>query len=490
MPIPRSRCNLANKSLEPEQQRPSWDTYVEFGHAALSKGDFKNTGGGGVFVPQTSTHLASSLAVMGMRPAGSPRSLVTHLKQSNPPACQPIAPRLKPLQSSSDPTPPEHSNAASYRKPSAILHLSPLQPKSLPPHLQVAFVPLQTPLVPQRSVSTPLDRLRSNVSQKLAPTPLPPSTPSVPRNSAPVLESKSGCLINLSDVSAVQDLLEDDAFQQNFNFAALQPSPSQPSKLVNESQQNTDEVSSRIFRSTMNQMAPKGKKNPANRFAGRLEVPEPVPFRNRSPTKTESLVNSATIDPLPDFVDDVNKAFKDMVTTLRGFRGQLEAKVDFGRIILRHFHPKQLSNKEGDKVNTHDAAFLRYLLFNRTSRGPTCYFTSVFTTVAGEIPHMLTMKSKSGELLWAQKSEGWTVILEFTFRDKTAVSPTYFTVEINGEDFQTCIKKKRELGNVYIHGTKRHNDIRIAATGSESSRALEEKYGHLATALEKSLWIP
>lgn len=326
--------------------------------------------------------------------------------------------------------------------------------------------------------------------QNVASSPISLSSP-MPKDPGPVLQSTSGCLINLSDASSVeQDLLDDDAFQRHFTFAALQPTPLQTSKPINEHQQNENEVSSRIFHSTMNQMAPKGKKYPANRLAGRLEVPEPVPSRIKSPNKTEPLADSAIVDALPDFVGDVTKAFSDMVTTLRGFRGQLEVRIDFGRIILRHLHPKQMSNKEGDKVNTHDAAFLRYLFFNPTNRGPTCYFTSVLTTVTGEIPHILTMKSKSGELLWAQQTEGWNVILEFTFRDKAAPSATYFTVEIDGENFQMCMKKKSELGNVYIHGAKRHNDIRIAATGSESSRALEEKYGHLATALERWLWIP
>jgi hypothetical protein len=245
-------------------------------------------------------------------------------------------------------------------------------------------------------------------------------------------------------------------------------------------QQEVDEIATRTFHNTMAQFAPKrGSQSPKKRnpFEGRLEIPDFSAPRKAPANEIE------VVDPSPEFIVDFNEAFAGMANNLRGYRGQLTVQVEFGRVILRKFKKQKLTNK--DVNNLFDVSEIQRLLYNPTNDGPVCVFTPVLTTCPGEIPPILATKDISGELLWAQKSPKWNVSYEFTFRDKTL--DTRFTVEIDAETFDTEVKTCREVANIFVHGTKRYNDYRIVATGYEH---LDNKYGHVATALESSLWIP
>jgi hypothetical protein len=52
------------------------------------------------------------------------------------------------------------------------------------------------------------------------------------------------------------------------------------------------------------------------------------------------------------------------------------------------------------------------------------------------------------------------------------------------------IEKARPLDDLYVHGTCRHWDIKISATGIESGESLREKYDSLAQAIQSSLHVP
>lgn len=66
-----------------------------------------------------------------------------------------------------------------------------------------------------------------------------------------------------------------------------------------------------------------------------------------------------------------------------------------------------------------------------------------------------------------------------------------FIIHIDGETFETTIKKQRPLGEVYVHGTKRNWDLRISAVGNETyDEAYATQYEGLAAAIKDSLFIP
>ena len=188
------------------------------------------------------------------------------------------------------------------------------------------------------------------------------------------------------------------------------------------------------------------------------------------------------IDPSPEFNVEINEAFAGMMNKLRGYRGQIKVQAEFGRIILRKFDKKKITNKE--IINLVDRNDVQRLLYNPSEYGPTCVFTSVLTTFPSEIAHILAIKDKSGEL-WVQDSPKWNVSYKFTFTDQAL--DTRFTIEIDAETFNSEVKAYREVANIFVHGTKRYNDYRIVATGYES---LDDRYGYIAIALESSLWIP
>jgi hypothetical protein len=66
-----------------------------------------------------------------------------------------------------------------------------------------------------------------------------------------------------------------------------------------------------------------------------------------------------------------------------------------------------------------------------------------------------------------------------------------FIIQMDGETFDTAIKKQRPLGEVYVHGAKRNWDIRLSAVGNEEyDDAYAQKFEPLATAIKNSLYIP
>lgn len=281
-----------------------------------------------------------------------------------------------------------------------------------------------------------------------------------------------------------RSLLDDDILEpMSLAMKVLQP------ETISERVQSASyqEALTRNFRSTMRQHAGAGtgagkgkaKAKKQNTFAGRLEVPEwSIPLKN------VQLEDEKTVDPLPEFLKDINQRFNDMVDSLRGFRGELQIQVDFGRIILHKLNPKQMSGS--DKVMVKEAASIRNMLLQPTAYGPTSHFTKVVTTKAGEMPYMLEMKARSA-LLWEQDVTSWNVVYEFTFFEK--LTGVRFMIEIDAESFVTQVKMKHDLGVIYIHGTQRYHDMQISATGYETESA-GKSYGRVADALEKSLWIP
>lgn len=275
---------------------------------------------------------------------------------------------------------------------------------------------------------------------------------------------------------------EEDPVVKSLQGGILEPVPRVFLGLQNQTakKQLVPEPETRVFHRTMNQRAPKPTK--LNHFAGRLERPFSPP---KSTTSSKS--NSLT-DPLPDFIEEINQSFKELMTGLRGYRGKVVVQAEFGRIILGRFHPKQLS--VGSKEHLLDGAYLQKILLEPTEYGPTVDFTSVLTAVPAEIQYMVNLKGKGDQNLWEMnKVAKWNTTYEFVFTDpRDLLYPVM--IEIDAETFIAQIKARCRLGNLFIHGTKRHWDVKVAAIGYGNNRALEDKYGDLATAIQSSLYIP
>jgi hypothetical protein len=266
---------------------------------------------------------------------------------------------------------------------------------------------------------------------------------------------------------------------ENSNTTARQSSVipqilrNQPEKI-----QYVDEVTTRTFHNTMTQMAPKPKKPTSH--ARRLELPSPP--RMKEPSKVE------VADPLPEFVQVLEASFAEMMKGIQGFRGKIVVQAEFGRVLLRNIKPSHLTTKERD--HPLDAMFLHHLLTSGSEAAPLTFFTKPLTILPADIQYLVEMKGKSGDDLWEHRLFDWDVKYEFFCQDQKAVDYTLFTIEFDGEKFDWEIKTRRDLGNVYINGAKRHWDVRISATGYEINKEDQEKYAELASAIEASLYIP
>ncbi|KAL2070674.1 hypothetical protein VTL71DRAFT_13700 [Oculimacula yallundae] len=348
-----------------------------------------------------------------------------------------------------------------------ILHQKPLQPLQPPPQPQQSL-----PVVTQQVHRT---HVRS-ASHTVAITPQPNS--SNRRLFSETIARSSRVQPSLLD--------EEDPFAGSLSIGVLAPiTRAQKIQDEPEKEQLFRESEARVFHQTMNQRAPRPKQNHSaskpkhNPFAGRLDRPF-------SPTK--STVSAPLADPVPEFVEEVNRNSKELMAGLRGYRGKVVVQAEFGRIIIGKLHHKHLSSK--DHLRLLDGPFLQGLLLHPTQYGPTVDFTSVLTAVSAEIQHMVNMKSQSGQDLWEKdKVARWNTTYEFVFTDLQ--NPLYpVMIEIDAETFVAQIKARCRLGNLFVFGTKRHWDVKLAAIGYGDSRALEDKYGDLATEVQSSLYIP
>ncbi|CZS88930.1 uncharacterized protein RCO7_04602 [Rhynchosporium graminicola] len=277
---------------------------------------------------------------------------------------------------------------------------------------------------------------------------------------------------------------EDDLLAASLPVDVLQP-VTKPLTVQGQAEkmQLIEEAETRVFHQTMNQRAPRPKKH--NPFAGRLERPSSPP---KSTVSSSSSTKAITADPVPEFIEEFNQSFKELMAGLRGYRGKVVVQAEFGRIILGRFHPKQLSVKE--HLRFLDGPYLQDMLLKPTQYGPTMDFTSVLTAVTAEIQYIVNMKDQNGKDIWEKdKVTRWTTTYEFIFTD--IQDPLYpVMIEIDAETFVAQIKARCCLGNLFVYGTKRHWDVKVAAIGYGNKRAMEDKYGDLATEVQSSLYIP
>ena len=281
----------------------------------------------------------------------------------------------------------------------------------------------------------------------------------------------------LDDAISVVDFA--DPILQPMNVMANATEPPNTRRPGLENMQALSEVQTRTFHNTMNQRAPKSKHNP---YAGRLPGPPANPTR----AGFASANNTTVIDPLPEFIQDLEEDFQYLMQPTQGFRGRVQVQAEFGRILLNSIPRKHITPK-GATDCTKSSEQLQSLLDSADFTS----FTNVLTTSPGEMPYLLNLTDGKGQKLWEKEKPDWSVEYEFCFVDRLATHEnSRFRVVIDAESFATRIEKSRPLDNIYIHGICRHWDIKISATGIESGRQLEEKYGDLAKAVKASLHVP
>ena len=279
--------------------------------------------------------------------------------------------------------------------------------------------------------------------------------------------------------------------KQETNFMPqgfLQESSSPGPELSRTSQNNLeavaakDEEATRVSHDTMNQEVPKPQPvSKPNTVTGK------PPVLKTLTAKSHSEVETPDDDPLPGFVKQVEASFAEMMQGIQGFRGELVVQAEFGRILLQNVHEKVLSYKEADRL--FDGENIRAMMNERHLSGTQTYFTKIVSQLPADMIALVEMKDATGRELWDHRPSSWNVTYEFNYHVTAAAKLTEFIIEIDAETFVTSIKSRKSLGNIHVHGTKRHFDFSITAAGFEVQDS-DQKYGELASAIENSLYIP
>lgn len=271
-----------------------------------------------------------------------------------------------------------------------------------------------------------------------------------------------------------------------------QSHPPLEQEFLPETIQEVSEPSTRSYYKTMNQKAAKsnrqGKKK--GRFAGRLELPDPVP--TPKPARPQATAKPLIVgDPIPEFHKHVNASFGNLMHGLRGFSGEIIVRAELGRIILKKIPAKFISSE--DSLRTYPPEELMDLMRPRPERpnsSSLAFFSNVMTELPLEINYLREMKNSAGQLMWESSVKDRCIIYEISCHDEGLAGWNPFSIEIDGKTFESRVKTRRDFGAINVHGTRRHWDFRIAAFGSSNSERNDKRYGEFAKAIQSSLYIP
>lgn len=229
-----------------------------------------------------------------------------------------------------------------------------------------------------------------------------------------------------------------------------------------------DEISTRVFHKTM--------------------------ARKASPDRKEVLATSIP-EPQEYFLKDFTGTFGVLMTPVRGFHGKVKVHLDFGRILLGNLPVKIVSKGEHSKpwdpdfINRHLCPPSDVEL--RQGDGPELFFTNLLSKLEADLIFLSKLKGKDGTRLWSEKSTEWKVTYEFTCEEMR--TGKLFTIEIDAETFETHIVVLKEFGEIHVHGTMRHWDIKLAVDGIEDEGEIRDNwpgYDDLAREIQRTLYIP
>jgi hypothetical protein len=126
----------------------------------------------------------------------------------------------------------------------------------------------------------------------------------------------------------------------------------------------------------MNQMAPKlAKRGGKNSYPGCLSLSS-LPRVSQKLKLKPKIKPDMTVDPSPEFISQMNNCFQQVIAGLRGFYGEADVRVEFGRIIIKDvlrefiFKRKSAHSHSTDKI-------IKALNAEQGSTSPRSYFTKV-----------------------------------------------------------------------------------------------------------------
>lgn len=192
----------------------------------------------------------------------------------------------------------------------------------------------------------------------------------------------------------------------------------------------------------------------------------------------------------PEFVTQMKTNFRNMMTGLQGFPGEVTVQAEFGRIILRKVNPMLNSQQ-----NTTEGLLPNEMLSNLTpntdipNNQTQIFFTNILTTLPTDANYLLSLKSQTGQPLWEENAKETSVIYEISCHNEAQSGWNPFSIEIDRETFVANIKTRYDFGAINVHGVLRHWDFRLAAFGF-GDEGNEEQYGEFASAIQRSLYIP
>lgn len=223
-----------------------------------------------------------------------------------------------------------------------------------------------------------------------------------------------------------------------------------------------------------------------------LEIPV-LPALSASPIthQTKGDKQPGNPDPAQQFLTGVKTSFKRLMTGLQGFPGEILVQAEFGRIILRKINSRYVTSND-NLESFPSQEILTQLLPNPEKDGNEVrtFFTNTLSTLSSDIGYLVDMKAQTGQPMWEKNTAKSSVIYKISCHNERLSGWNPFTIEIDGEIFSTRIKTIYDFGAIYIHGTLRHWDFRITASGFGDEEQNEVQYGDFARAIQRSLYIP
>lgn len=373
-------------------------------------------------------------------------------------------------------------SASAAALPSQKTATSPQQQAAILPHLRQTSLQQRSPnQVPPSSTSTPVSRLTPPHLRVIKPPSQPPQAQRMSRNllddssviDYPSLMDSTPVMVPSTYVSVSDDLITFDDQPGDFVRQSYGEELHDMFGSIQEVQQQDDEVLTRLFRSTMNQKAPKpqGRQDKSSSFADRLPLPSPPRQKSKaSSSKQVRLPELASAG--PDFIDILRT---EKAST---FQGQIRVQADFGRILLRNIPKQFVTKKDSDKSYKRD--YLSESVMQQHSVQST--FTKVLTSVPQDV-HFLVDMDDDGSRMWEAKPFTWSVVYEF----RCTSSARHFTVEMDGETMECSVSTETNFGDIYVHGIKRHWDVRLGVSGRTD---VSEHHIEFVNAIKGSLFIP
>jgi hypothetical protein len=219
----------------------------------------------------------------------------------------------------------------------------------------------------------------------------------------------------------------------------------------------------------------------------RLSSVRPVTQNQRPNVGIQQLAQN----PTPEFLKEVKARFRKLMTGLQGFPGEVVVQAEIGRIILRKVKSQFITSDDNAESFSQKDVLAQLLPGSeRANSHVQTLFTNILTTLPTDISYLVSIKGQSDRAMWQQTAAESSVVYEISCHNEALAGYNPFTVEINGETFDTRIKTRYDFGAINVHGILRHWDFRMVAFGFGDDEENEKLYGDFARAIQRSLYIP